>query len=234
MSPASSRGSRLSSLWSPSSAFASRLTCLLLTLFAFALRVHALDAKGLSYDEAATALMARATPGEIIAFHWRAAFEHPPVWQLLMHGWSHLVGQSEFALRYLSVLAGTLLIPLLYQLARRLTARHTPLPSHHSPFAIHNSLLILTTLAPILIYYSQEARMYSLVVTVAVAAILALLRQLDRTRAGSTVPAQRAVGGAGKPPPPIPTALQLRHLLVPGSARNGSLRHSASRDAVAD
>ncbi len=134
MSPASLRGSRLSLLRLPSSAFASRLTCLLLTLFAFALRVHALDAKGLSYDEAATALMARATAGEIIAFHWRAAFEHPPVWQLLMHGWSHLVGQSEFALRYLSVLAGTLLIPLLYQLACRLTARHTPLPIHHSPF----------------------------------------------------------------------------------------------------
>ena len=57
---------------------------LLLLLFAFALRVISLDRLGLAYDEAATALMARATPQEIIAFHWDAAFEHPPVWVLLM------------------------------------------------------------------------------------------------------------------------------------------------------
>ncbi|MEZ4735212.1 MAG: hypothetical protein R3E79_49585 [Caldilineaceae bacterium] len=71
-----------------------RFFLLLLVLIAFALRLWALDSKGLSYDEAATALMARATPGEIIAFHWRAAYEHPPVWQLLMHFWSNLGGAA--------------------------------------------------------------------------------------------------------------------------------------------
>ncbi len=74
--------------------------------------------------------------------------------------------------------------------------------------------------------------MYSLVVTVAIAAILALLRQLDRAGAGSTVPAQRALGGGGLPPPPTPTAIQLRHLLVPRGAWNVNLRRSASRGAV--
>lgn len=154
----------------------SRLSCLVLLVIAFALRVHALESKGLSYDEAATALMARATPAKIITFHWRAAFEHPPIWQLLMHGWSQLVGQSEFALRYLPVLAGVLLLPLLYQLARQSFTIH-PLP-----FTLHHSSLILTTFAPILIYYSQEARMYALVVTVAVAAVLALTSALTAKR----------------------------------------------------
>lgn len=163
---------------SPSPVSLSRISCLVAILLAFALRVYALDAKGLSYDEAATALMARATPTEIIAFHWRAAFEHPPIWQLLMHGWSQLVGQSEFALRYISVLAGVLLIPLLYQLARSLQSRRQSFTIHHSPSTIHHSLLILTVFAPILIYYSQEARMYALVVTAAIAAVIALERLL--------------------------------------------------------
>ena len=100
-----------------------RITLLLLTLLAFALRLWALDTKGLAYDEAATALMARATPLEIIQFHWNASFEHPPFWQLLMHFWSNGAGQSEFALRFLPALAGTLMIPLVWQLIQRLEDR---------------------------------------------------------------------------------------------------------------
>ncbi len=55
-----------------------------LTLAAFALRIWRLDAKGLGYDEAATAIMARAPIADIISFHWEAAFEHLPLWVLLM------------------------------------------------------------------------------------------------------------------------------------------------------
>jgi len=153
-----------------------RVFTLLALLLAFALRVYALDAKGLSYDEAATALMARATPVEIIAFHWRAAFEHPPLWQLLMHGWSLAAGQSEFALRYLSVFAGTLLIPLLIQFSRAIG----PWDTRRSRFPIrHIALLIIASVAPILLYYSQEARMYALIVALAVAALIALVSLLQ-------------------------------------------------------
>lgn len=135
---------------------------LVLVLIAFALRLWALDSKGLSYDEAATALMARATPGEIIAFHWRAAYEHPPVWQLLIHFWSRWVGQSEFALRLPSVLAGVVTLPLLWQLARRLRLT--------AGTALLAALLAAT--APVLVYYSQEARMYAFVVALSVASLL--------------------------------------------------------------
>ncbi|HAJ36280.1 MAG TPA: hypothetical protein DCL15_11360, partial [Chloroflexi bacterium] len=83
-----------------------------LTLGGLALRLWGVGDKGLAYDEAATALMARATPAAIIDFHWRAAFEHPPLWQLTMAGWSALFGQSEAALRLLPALAGATAIPL--------------------------------------------------------------------------------------------------------------------------
>ena len=89
-----------------------RITISLIMLLGAALRLWRLGELGLSYDEAATALMARATPSEIIVFHWTAGFEHPPLWQLLVHGWSLVAGQNEFALRYLPALAGILVIPL--------------------------------------------------------------------------------------------------------------------------
>lgn len=144
-----------------------RFALLLLLLFAFALRLWSLDAKGLAYDEAATALMARATPAAISDFHWRAAFEHPPLWQLLMHYWSLAIGQSEVALRLLPVFAGVIALPLAWQLARRLgLATWTALTA-----------VLLTTTAPVLIYYSQEARMYTLVVALALASLL-LTQQL--------------------------------------------------------
>lgn len=150
-----------------------RLTLILFTLLAFALRVWALDAKGLSYDEAATALMARATPLEIIQFHWHASFEHPPFWQLLMHFWSNIAGQSEFALRLLPVLAGTLLIPLIWQLVRQLAISdwRSAINSDLPRLPLFSTLLVLSS--PVLLLYSQEARMYTVVVALALASLVA-------------------------------------------------------------
>lgn len=143
-----------------------RFILLFCLLFGFALRLWSLDGKGLSYDEAATALMARATLAEIITFHWHAAFEHPPFWQLFMHTWSLSFGQSEFALRLPSVLAGTIALPLVWQLTKR-----TGLSSETALTAA-----LLTATAPILVYYSQEARMYALVVALALASLLVTQR----------------------------------------------------------
>lgn len=139
-----------------------RFILLFCLLVGFALRLWSLDGKGLSYDEAATALMARATPAEIIAFHWHAAFEHPPFWQLFIHFWSLGFGQSEFALRLPSVLAGVVALSLVWQLTRR------------SGLLAWTALTatVLTATAPILVYYSQEARMYALVVALALASLL--------------------------------------------------------------
>lgn len=162
----------LSHLFSPMQ----RLILLLCLLFGFALRLWSLGVKGLSYDEAATALMARAMPPEIIAFHWRAAFEHPPFWQLFMHYWSLSFGQSEFALRLPSAIAGVVALPLVWQLIRRLE------------FTAWTALtaILLTATAPILVYYSQEARMYALVVTLALASLF-MTQQLAVAPTGSKV-----------------------------------------------
>ena len=144
-----------------------RFGLLLLLLFAFALRVVALDRLGLAYDEAASALMARATPQAIISFHWNAAFEHPPLWVLLLHAWSQGAGQSEFALRLLPAIAGTLTVVMLWRLALTIWPTEQRL-------AMLSALM--TALAPVLVYYSQEARMYTLVVFLMLVSTYLILR----------------------------------------------------------
>jgi mannosyltransferase len=161
-----------------------RVGLLALILGALTLRLWALDSQGLAYDEAATALMARATPLAIIEFHWRAAYEHPPIWQLLMRFWSLLAGQSELALRFLPVLAGVAQAPLVWQLARRVRRNEFDIAprSQGDPFALPWLAALLVTVMPVLVYYSQEARMYSLVVALA----LAVLWSFERLSAAPT------------------------------------------------
>ena len=132
-----------------------RLGLLLILLCAFALRVVALDRLGLAYDESASALMARATSQEIVSFHWHAAFEHPPLWVLLLRAWSTLAGQSEFALRLIPAFAGTLVVATLWRLLQSIWPHDKTLPLMSAT---------LVSLSPVLVYYSQEARMYTLVV----------------------------------------------------------------------
>ena len=148
-----------------------RIIITLITMLGTALRLWQLGRLGLSYDEAATALMARATPAEIVFFHWTAGFEHPPFWQLLVFGWSQVAGQSEFALRTLPALSGILVIPLVWQFARYLYPETAPL--------WHGSAL-LTAMAPVLIYYSQEARMYAIVLALALSAMIVSTRLVRR------------------------------------------------------
>ncbi len=148
-----------------------RITISLIMLLGAALRLWRLGELGLSYDEAATALMARATPSEIIVFHWTAGFEHPPLWQLLVHGWSLVAGQNEFALRYLPALAGILVIPLSWQFARHLYPQSS---------SIWHGSALLAAMAPVLIYYSQDARMYAIVLALALGAMIVSTRLVRR------------------------------------------------------
>ena len=117
------------------------------------LRFWDLGAKGLSYDEAATAIMARATPLEILRFHWTATFEHPPLWQLIMHYWSRGFGQSEPMLRLLPALAGTLAIAATWWWLYILWPERR---------GLRLVTLGLVATAPVLVQYSQEARSYAL------------------------------------------------------------------------
>jgi hypothetical protein len=75
---------------------------------------------------------------------------NPPFYFLLLHLWRFPAGDSEFALRFLSVIPGVVAVPLLYGIGRRLAGRSAGLIA-----------MALGSVSPYLIWFAQEARMYS-------------------------------------------------------------------------
>ncbi|HSH02033.1 MAG TPA: glycosyltransferase family 39 protein, partial [Anaerolineae bacterium] len=124
----------------------------------FGLRVYRLEAFSFWIDEGLTPLRAGYDVSTILGnriFIQEAASvdTHPPFYYLLVHVTRGLWGESVFAYRYFSVLWGILLLPLLWQMGRRLGGREVGLLS-----------VVLATLSPLYVWYSQEARMYTLFV----------------------------------------------------------------------
>ena len=60
------------------------------------------------------------TPAAILERIVREGDPQPPLHYWLLWGWSRLNGDSEFALRFPSVFFSTLLVPLMYQVGRKL------------------------------------------------------------------------------------------------------------------
>jgi uncharacterized membrane protein len=95
----------------------------------------------------------------------------PPLHDLVLWLTIRAFGHGEFAVRLPSVIAGTLVIPVLYELGRELYDRRTGLLA--AAFA---------AVSPLLVWYSQEVRMYEFV---ALFGLLALLTQLRAIRNGT-------------------------------------------------
>jgi hypothetical protein len=97
---------------------------LFLFLLGFGLRVFWLGHQELRGDEAFSYLFASQPAAQIIGDLLREGDPHSPFHYLLLHGWMALAGSSEFAMRFLSLIPGVLLIPLTYQLGRLLGGKH--------------------------------------------------------------------------------------------------------------
>ncbi len=95
----------------------------LMLLLAFGLRVHHLGTQELRGDEAFSYLFARQPAAEIIPALIQEGDPHTPFHYLLLHGWMGLSGDTEFAMRYLSLLPSFLLVSLLFQLGRLMGGR---------------------------------------------------------------------------------------------------------------
>ncbi|MCL5026012.1 MAG: glycosyltransferase family 39 protein, partial [Chloroflexi bacterium] len=133
------------------------------SLVGFALRAYLLDGQSLWYDEGTSAAMA---PRGFQAITAAAAADiHPPLYYYLLHIWTGIAGTGEYALRFPSVVFGVLLLPLLAVVGRRL-------------FGPTVGLLAawLGATSVLLVYYSQEARMYALLLLLGTLVIYIALR----------------------------------------------------------
>jgi len=79
----------------------------------------------------------------------------PPLYYLLQRGWCGIVTCNEFGLRLSSALAGILFIPLIAAFCRRLYGRKIAL-----------AITLAAAVSTIHVYYSQEAGVYVLLLTV--------------------------------------------------------------------
>lgn len=122
-----------------------------ITLLALVLRLINLGYSDLTFDETASYFVASKPLGEMLPYLLSAFHEHPPVYFLALAGWMEVLGRGEVALRLLSVLFGTLSIPLMYQFGRKAIDVRAGVVA-----------ALLLAVAPVHIFYSQTARMYTL------------------------------------------------------------------------
>lgn len=108
-------------------------------------------------DEAISALASRDFSYLGITFDFLKIDNHPPLFYLLLRLWGQIFGFVDSVLRILSVVIGVSLIFVVYKISFRI--------SKNNNLAILCASLI--SMSPLLIYYSQEVRMYILITLLA-------------------------------------------------------------------
>jgi hypothetical protein len=129
---------------------AAALYCLLI---GFALRIHNLGVKSIWWDEAHSWWYAHLPLVEgvrtgMAAWHGAAG---DPLYTMLLHLWISVAGDSAFAMRYLSTLIGLLAVATLGRVSADAFGNRAG-----------RIALLLGSIAPIWIFYSQEVRQYAL------------------------------------------------------------------------
>ena len=118
-----------------------------IVLVALLLRVHGIGVHEFWLDETFSF-------HDAMAPHWLAELrlrDMPPLYTVLLHFWVGIAGTSEGALRLLSALLGTLAVAATMWVARAMAGPRAVVAAG-----------VVAALAPMHVYYSQEARPYAL------------------------------------------------------------------------
>jgi len=139
-----------------------------LTVVAAAVRFATLGLQSYHHDEVVTAdrLLIGSFSHTMDAVGYSESA--PPLYYALAWLWTQVAGTAEFGLRSLSALAGVLTVPVAYWIGVELRGRRTGLVA-----------AALVAVNPMLVWYSQEARAYSLFALLAALSFLYFLRALD-------------------------------------------------------
>jgi hypothetical protein len=155
----------------PATPLRERITATTIAVAVFtvvALVVRMIANRGIWLDEATTITQAQKSLGGL--FQSLSNFDvHPPLHHLIEWSLAHTLGTDELVMRAPSYIAGAALVPVLYLTATELWDRRAGLVAAG-----------MGTVAPFLVWYGQEARMYSLFMLFATLALLGQLRALRR------------------------------------------------------
>ncbi len=140
-----------------------------LCLGAFGLRAWELGRAELTFDEVATVFIARRAPLDVLRYVMGAVREHPPLYYVGMSLWFRAAGQTEFVVRYPSVLVGILLVAWGVRQGRRWLGKVG---------GWFNGALL--ALLPLSLWAGRTGRMYSLVMLLALLTLDAWRRWAER------------------------------------------------------
>jgi mannosyltransferase len=132
-----------------------------LTIVAAALRFGRLGHQSFWYDEGFTAWLVHHSPGQMFGLLPNTELT-PPLYYCIAWVWARIFGYGEVSLRSISALAGVTTVPVAYGAAAELISRRAGLIA-----------AALVCCNPLLIWYSQEARSYALLVLLATLSLLA-------------------------------------------------------------
>jgi uncharacterized membrane protein len=121
-----------------------------ITIVAAVLRIATLHIQSFDEDEAVTVSLLHHSLGGMLATIPHSE-QTPPLYYVLAWVWARAFGFGEVGIRSLSAIAGTLLVPVMYQAGKQLVSRRAGIIA-----------AALTTFSPLLFWYSQEARSYAL------------------------------------------------------------------------
>jgi uncharacterized membrane protein len=141
---------------------------LAILLLAFALRMYKASITLMWGDEGFSVYSA-SRDLYAITFEGKAVDPHPPLYYYLFHFWLPLAGTSELSIRFFSIFFGTATVAQMYMLGKRLFDAR-----------IGVIAAALLAIAPFAVHYSQEVRMYALVMFLSALALYAFVRWVDR------------------------------------------------------
>ena len=140
----------------------------LVAAVALAIGLRLLSSRSLWLDEATSVHQATMSFGAMIA-NLRDTDVHPPLYFAVLWATVRVFGISEWAVRLPSLVAGVLLVPMMFVTAREAYGRRAGLLA-----------AVLGAVAPFAIWYSQEARMYELMMLFGLVALWAQIRAIRR------------------------------------------------------
>ena len=136
------------------------------------LRFSTLDLQSFWDDEAVTVGRVLAPSLFTTLGHVPSSEASPPLYYVIAWGWTRVFTHSEVGIRSLSALLGTATIPVTWWAGRALVSRRVGLAA-----------AALVAVSPEMVWYSQEARGYALLVLLC-AASLGFMAEALRTRGG--------------------------------------------------
>ena len=141
-----------------------------LTLLGFLLRMLLIDAQSLRLDESLSLNQVQVHPSlpDLWNYLMRSNV-HVPLYHTILHFWIKIAGTSEWAIRVPSVLFGTASIPLLYVVGRRLVGPRAAILA-----------ATLGAASPFWVWHSDEARMYALLLFLALASMALLFQAIEQ------------------------------------------------------